>query len=178
VAARTPIRHLRWVLVHLHAATPTQLARIRRLGAVATTNPISYLWRSGAAEAAQTGGQADTLLPHRSLVRHRVPFGLATDNKPANPWLAFVAVVERRDMRSGIVLGPQERLTRRQALHALTVGGARITFAEDDRGVLAPGRVADLAVFDRDPLTASREELEDLTARLTMVGGRIVHDDA
>jgi hypothetical protein len=178
VAARTPIRHLRWVLVHLHAATPAQLARIRRLGAVATTNPISYLWRSGAAEVARTGGQADTLLPHRSLVRHRIPFGLATDNKPANPWLAFVAVVERRDMRSGTVLGAHERLSRLQALHALTVGGARVTFAENERGVLAPGWVADLAVLDRDPLTAPAAELEDLTATLTMVGGRIVHGDA
>lgn len=178
VAARAPIRHLRWVLVHLHAATPAQLARIRRLGAVATTNPISYLWRSGAAEVARTGGQADTLLPHRSLARYRIPFGLATDNKPANPWLAFVAVVERRDMRSGTVLGAHERLSRLQALHALTVGGARVTFAENERGVLAPGWVADLAVLDRDPLTAPAAELEDLTAKLTMVGGRIVHGNA
>ena len=175
IAARTPIRHLRWTLVHLHSATPAQLDRIRRLGAVATTNPISYLWRSGAAEAA---GAADTLLPHRSLARHRVPFGLATDNKPANPWLAFVAVVERRDMRSGSVLGPRERLTRMQALHALTVGGARVTFAEHDRGVLAPGKAADLAVLDVDPLTAPITALEDFNARLTMVGGQIVHGDA
>jgi hypothetical protein len=175
VAARTPIRDLRWVLVHLHAATAAQLERIRRLGAVATTNPISYLWRSGAAEAAKA---TDTLLPHRSLVRHRIPFGLATDNKPANPWLAFVAVVERRDMRSGRVLGAPECLTRLQALHALTVGGARVTFAETDRGVLAPGKAADLAVLDLDPLTAPAAALEDVTARLTMVGGRIVHGDA
>jgi predicted amidohydrolase YtcJ len=175
VAVRTPIRHLRWTLVHLHSATPAQMQRIRRLGAVATTNPISYLWRSGAAEA---GGAADTLLPHRSLSRHRIPFGLATDNKPVNPWLAFVAVVERRDMRSGTVLGPREQLTRIQALHALTVGGARVTFAEHDRGVLAPGKAADLAVLDVDPLTAPVAALEDLTARLTMVGGEIVHGDA
>ena len=178
VAARTPIRHLRWVLVHLHAATPAQLARIRRLGAVATTNPISYLWRSGAAEVAKTGDRGDALLPHRSLVRHRIPFGLATDNKPANPWLAFVAVVERRDMRSGAVLGAHERLSRPQALHALTVGGARVTFAEEERGVLAPGRVADLAVLDVDPLSAPAAELEDLTAKLTMVGGDIIHGHA
>ena len=37
IAARTPIRDLRWVLVHLHVATSSQMARIRRLGAVATT---------------------------------------------------------------------------------------------------------------------------------------------
>jgi predicted amidohydrolase YtcJ len=177
VAAGTPIAPLRWVLVHLNAVTADQLARIRRLGAVATTNPISYLWRSGAAEVERLGGAAETLMPHRSLARLRIPFGLATDNKPADPWLAFNAVVERRDMASGAVLGARERLTRSQALAALTVGGAWITLAERERGRLAPGYAADLAVLEHDPLTAPLEALAGQTARLTMVGGEVVHGE-
>ncbi len=177
VDREAPIRHLRWVLVHLGAAGPADVARIRRLGAVVTTNPISYLWRSAAEEARRAGGPPETLLPHRSLGRAGVPFALATDNKPADPWLAFRAAVERRDMTTGEVLGPGERLSRLQALRALTVGGARVTFAERDRGVLAPGRAADLAVLDRNPLATPLEELAGLTCRLTMVGGRLVHGD-
>src|SRR5262249_54026301 len=119
-ARRHPIRDRRWVLVHLNAADAGQLARIRRLGAVATTNPISYLWRSAADEAAKLPGGTETLLPHRSLLRQRIPFGLATDNKPADPWLAFAAVVARRDMTSGEVLGPAEQLRRIDARPALT----------------------------------------------------------
>src|SRR5262249_12804876 len=148
IATRHPIRGARWVLVHLNAATPAQLRRIRRLGAVATTNPISYLYRSAGDEVARLGGDAEQLLPHRSLARHRVPFGIATDNKPADPWVAFAAVVARRDMRTGVVVGERERLTRAQALHALTAGGAFVTFAEAQRGRLAPGRAADLAVLE------------------------------
>src|SRR5438094_2004073 len=53
VARRHPIADLRWVLVHLNAASAETLARIRRLGAVATTNPISYLYRSAGDEAAR-----------------------------------------------------------------------------------------------------------------------------
>jgi hypothetical protein len=177
VAAQHPIRHLRWVLVHLAAATPAQLARIRRLGAVATTNPISYLWRSGAAEAERAGDGGATLLPHRSLARHRIAFGLGTDNKPADPWRAFAAVVARRDMASGRPLGTGERLSRRQALASLTTGGAWLTFAEAERGMLAPGRAADLAVLDHDPLTAPLELLAGLTTKATMVGGRIIHGE-
>ena len=82
-------------LVHLQVATAEDLARIRRLGVGATTNPISYLWRSGRDEAERAGG-ADMLIPHRSLARLGIPFGIATDNKPADPWLAFRAAVERR----------------------------------------------------------------------------------
>jgi len=176
VARRHPIRDLRWVLVHLNAATPEQLARIRRLGVVATTNPISYLYRSAGDEVARLGGAADQLLPHRSLARHRIPFGIATDNKPADPWVAFAAVVARRDMRTGTVVGERERLTRTQALAALTQGGAWVTFAERERGRLAPGWAADLAVLEHDPLTAPLEALVGQTARLTLVGGEIVHD--
>jgi len=175
IAREHPIRDRRWVLVHLNAATPEQLARIRRLGLVATTNPISYLYRSAGDEVARLGGAADQLLPHRSLARHRIPFGIATDNKPADPWVAFAAVVARRDMRTGVVVGPGERLTRAQALTALTSGGAAVTFAERERGRLAPGWVADLAVLEHDPLTAPLEDLVGQTARLTMVGGEIVH---
>jgi hypothetical protein len=175
IATQYPMRDRRWVLVHLNAATPAQLARIRHLGLVATTNPISYLYRSAGDEVARLGGAADQLLPHRSLARHRIPFGIATDNKPADPWVAFAAVVARRDMRTGAVVGPGERLTRSQALTALTSGGAAVTFAERERGRLAAGWAADLTVLEQDPLTAPLDELVGLTARLTMVGGDVVH---
>src|SRR5262245_1113326 len=175
VAAARPIAGLRWVLVHLHVATADDLARIRRLGVGATTNPISYLWRSGAAEAARVAAPA-TMLPHRSLPRRRIPFGIATANKPADPWFAFRAAVERRDMTTGADLGAAERLTRAQALRALTVGGAWLAFAERERGVLAPGQAADLAAFVQDPLTIPLAEIESLRCQLTMVGGDIVHE--
>jgi predicted amidohydrolase YtcJ len=177
IARKTPIAHLRWVAVHLHAATSEQLARLKRLGVVVNTNPISYLWRSGTDEARGLGEAAETLLPHRSLEKVRLPFGLATDNKPAEPWLAFRVAVERRDMTTGEVLAPRERLTRLGALRALTVGGAWITFAERERGILAPGRLADLAVLDEDPLTIPLADIAPIACRLTMVGGRVVHGE-
>ena len=178
VARQTPIRGHRWVAVHLGVATDDQLVRLAGLGAVATTNPISYLWRSGAEEARRAGGAADTLLPHRSLARQRIAFGLATDNKPADPWLAFAAAVARRDMASGETVGARQRLTRLEALRALTVGGAFVSFDERSRGTLAPGRLADLTVLGGDPLTWPLEYISELPCRLTMVGGRIVHGDA
>jgi hypothetical protein len=78
-------------------------------------------------------------------------------------------------MATGASLGARERLTRVQALAAFTVGGAHVTFAERTRGRLAPGHAADLTVLDHDPLTAPAEALAGQTARLTMVGGEVVH---
>ena len=175
IAARRPIAPLRWVLVHVAVAAPEHIARMRALGVGATTNPISYLWRSGAAEVERAGGAAERLIPHRSLVGAGIPVGLATDNKPPDPWLAFRAAVDRRDMASGQVLGQSERLSRLQALRALTRSGAWLGFAERERGMLAPGRLADLAVLDRDPLTAPLDSLHELRCAMTMVGGRVIH---
>src|SRR4029453_15833797 len=109
--------------------------------------------------------------PHKSLQRHRIPFGLATDNKPADPWVAFVAVVARRDMTTDQGLGPAERLGRIDAPPALPVGGAWITHTEREAGVLAAGRRADLAVLEADPLTLPLADLPPVPARLTMGGG-------
>ncbi len=78
-------------------------------------------------------------------------------------------------MTSGVVCGPRERLTRMQALRALTIGGAWVTFAERDRGTLAPGRAADYAVLDRDPLTMPLADVESLRCCLSVVGGRVIH---
>jgi predicted amidohydrolase YtcJ len=78
-------------------------------------------------------------------------------------------------MRTGVVLGARERLSRGQALAAFTRGGAWVTFAERERGRLVPGWAADLAVLEHDPLTAPLEALVGQTARLTVVGGEVVH---
>jgi predicted amidohydrolase YtcJ len=178
IARQHALRPLRWVLVHLNDANGEQLDRIQRLGAVATTNPISYLWRSAADEAAKLADRGETLLPHRSLLRRRIPFGIATDNKPADPWWAFAAVVRRTDMTTGAVIGPRERLSREQALRAFTVGGAWVTGDEGVAGMLAPGRRADLVVLEEDPLRIPLDELPKMPVRLTMVGGRLAHGRA
>src|SRR5258708_28742034 len=71
--------------------------------------------------------------------------------------------------------GAGERITREEALRLYTAGSAWFSFDETRRGTLEPGRLADLAVLDRDYLTIPEAEIGRLTALLTMVGGRIVH---
>ena len=71
---------------------------------------------------------------------------------------------------------PARPLTRDHKV-PLTRGGAWLTFAERERGILAPGYVADLTVVESDPLTAPLDELVAQGCRMTMVGGRVVHGD-
>ena len=88
-------------------------------------------------------------------------------------WLVSIAV--NRTTRSNRVLGPEQRLTVREALHAVTLGAAYQYFEEDTKGSIAAGKQADLVVLERNPLTADPRELEDIRVLETFSRGRSVY---
>ena len=174
VQREVPIDGRRWVLVHLLHATPEQLRRIRRLGLVLETIPLTELWLrgSGYLDDPRLAGSA---VAHRTYLEHGIPFGFGTDNKPYNPFVTLWSAVARRERHTGRVLGPGQCLSRLEALRAFTMGGAYFSFEEGCSGSLEPGKQADLAVLSDDLLTVPEEELQGLHSLLTVVGGKVVH---
>ena len=74
---------------------------------------------------------------------------------------------------------PDQRLTIEEALEAYTEGPAWASFEEDQKGTLAPGKLADVAVFDTDLVEAGRTRPADLLkakALYTIVGGNLVYE--
>jgi predicted amidohydrolase YtcJ len=69
-----------------------------------------------------------------------------------------------------------QTITREQALIAHTRTNAYLLFRERDLGSIEAGKLADLVVLDRDYLTVPADQIDDITAVMTMVGGRVVHD--
>ena len=55
------------------------------------------------------------------------------------------------------------------------MGGAYLTFEEDQKGSIEDGKLADLAVLTDDPLTCAEDDLKDIKAETTIVDGRIVY---
>ena len=94
------------------------------------------------------------------------------------------APVEELDPLAGIVAGvlrtlderpawrPEQAVTVEEALHAACVAPAWLEHAEERRGRLRPGMMADAVVLDRDPFTCPPEELPEVTVEGTLVGGR------
>ncbi|MDR7426966.1 MAG: amidohydrolase family protein, partial [Armatimonadota bacterium] len=73
---------------------------------------------------------------------------------------------------------PQETLSVEEALRAYTVGAAYASGEEAIKGTLAPGRLADFIVVDRDVLAeaaADPQVLLETRVLATVVGGRVVH---
>ncbi len=169
-----PLNGRRWTLAHVLQTTDRQLECIRKLGLLVETIPLTELWLRGSPYL-DNPELADTAVAHRRYLEQGVDFSFGTDNKPYNPFATLWAAVARSERVTGQVLGPGQCLSRLEALRAFTVGGARFSFDEDSRGSLEPGKLADLAVLSDDLLEMPEAEIPNLHSRLTMLGGRVVH---
>src|SRR5262249_52776080 len=105
-------------------------------------------------------------------------FGSDFPVEETSPLLGLYAAVTRQDDQGRPPGGwrPEERVTLDEALRAFTVEPAWAAFAERRRGVIAPGFVADLTVFDR--ALAPDRSLLQTRADFVIVGGKIAHERA
>jgi predicted amidohydrolase YtcJ len=62
------------------------------------------------------------------------------------------------------------------ALRCATANGAYLTFDEDKKGTLQPGKFADFAVLSADLLTVQETKIADIVSAMTVVDGKIVHE--
>jgi hypothetical protein len=81
----------------------------------------------------------------------------------------------RRDP-SGQVWGGNQRITVPEALRSMTLNGAYASFEEHDKGSIEPGKLADLAVLEKDPLAVPAEEWMAIKVERTLLGGKWVFE--
>lgn len=116
--------------------------------------------------------------PVRMMLDAGLTVALSSDApvvKEDNPLLGMQAALLRRDFQ-GEAIAPQQAITAEQALSAYTLGGARASGDEDNRGSLAVGKWADFAVLSDNPLTCPPEALTDIQVEMTLIGGQVVFE--
>ena len=172
-----PLNGRRWTLAHVLQTSDEQLEKIRRMGLLVETIPLTELWLRGGPYL-DNPDLADGAAAHRRYLDKGVDFSFGTDNKPYNPFATLWAAVARRERVTDRVLGPAQCLTRLEALRAFTLGGARFSFDENRRGSLEAGKLADLAILSDDLLKMEEAAIPELHSLLTMVGGKVVHQSA
>jgi hypothetical protein len=108
-----------------------------------------------------------------------VPAGSDAPVEEGNPMIEFYAAVVRKDTTgfSGRGWFPEYRMTREEALKALTIWGAQAAFSEQFIGSLEPGKYGDLVVLDQDLMTAPESELFNIKVLMTMIAGEIVYEN-
>ncbi len=167
----------RFRVVHAGLSTPAIQKRLRALGVGVDGNPPFVYW-IGSWFRKYGPERVRWSYPGRSYVDAGIVAGGASDVPvtPLRPWWGIWAAVVRRDLETGEVLAPEERLSVVQALRLYTRNGAWLGFEEGAVGVIAPGALADLVVVDRDVLSVPPDEIKDVKVLKTIVGGAIVFD--
>jgi len=89
--------------------------------------------------------------------------GSDSDVTPIDPLLGMGAALTQSN--------PSLKATAREVLELYTINAARICFEEDQKGSIAPGKLADLVILDRSPLQCPPKEVEHICVLETIVGG-------
>jgi predicted amidohydrolase YtcJ len=174
-----PIAGRRWIIEHIGIYGPEEIRRIQALGLVLTTYTGRYIWQDGAALARQLGPEgASRIAPLRSLREAGVHVALSTDNVPPSLFDAIHHAVTRKPRGATEPIGADECLTREEALGGASREGAYLTFEEEDKGTLEVGKLADIAVLDRDLLTAPEDAIPGIRADLVVVGGVVMLEES
>lgn len=174
-----PLNGRRWVISHISRISPPDIERIVRMGLVLTTQTNNSLYKGLDKLAQQLPPERQgEIVPLRSLLDAGVNVSLATDNTPISLFNPIWHTIARTSYKTRNRVAPQQALTRAEALRCATNGGAYLTFDEDKKGSLQPGKFADLAVLSADPLTVEENSIPNINSQMTMVGGKIVHETA
>lgn len=158
-------RERRVRIEHGDLLTAAQIARAAALGVVVVQNPVHFLIPEVMAK--RVGDCGGICQPLRSLAQSGVAIALGSDG-PLNPYLGIMAA-------SVHPTSPREALSREDAVIAYTRGAAFAERAEADKGTLAPGMLADLAVLAQDIFTVTPDALPGTQAWMTIVGGEIAY---
>jgi predicted amidohydrolase YtcJ len=165
----------RHTLQHCQMATEAQLRRVKALG-LCLNLFSNHLYYWGDAHHSLTMGpeRAARIDAAGSAARLGIPLAIHSD-APVTPlgplFTAWCAV--NRTTSSGRLLGPEERLSVAQALHAVTLGAAYTLRMDHCVGSIEAGKFADFAVLDADPYAVPPEALKDIPVHATVLGGRV-----
>jgi len=170
-------------LAHLQVVHPDDIPRFGRLGALANAQPVWAVLEEQMSELTlpvlgdEVSGRQ---YPWRSLRRHGATLVMGSDwaVSTPDPFLEMEVAVTRvsPDAReTGEPLLPHEGIELVDALTAFTAGSAYANHL-DETGSLAVGRLADLAILDRDLFDEASGPIGDTTVLATFVDGVVVHE--
>ncbi|QJU53465.1 amidohydrolase [Herbiconiux sp. KACC 21604] len=162
---------------HCTVTSPADVARIAELGIVPVPQG-THLSEGGESILAGLGPE----LAHSAYrMRSFVDAGVVLPGSTDAPVVGGAPIRSIHDMvnrmaPSGVVVGPDERLTVEQAVRAYTHGSAYADHREHEKGTLSLGKLADLVVLSDDIFSVPADRICDVEVGATIVGGEVRFD--
>ncbi|MEV0070011.1 amidohydrolase [Amycolatopsis sp. NPDC050768] len=174
--AASPREDHRHRVEHCAVLQPAELARLARLGLIASPQGRFVNELGDGMRAALGESRVPWCYRLRSVLDAGCVLPASSDRPVVDgaPLLGLADMVRRRTS-SGAPFSPEEALTPQEALRAYTYGSAYATFAEHDLGTLDPGKLADFVVLSGDPLS-TMDAVEDIRVLATAVGGELRYE--
>ena len=114
--------------------------------------------------------------PFRAWLDRGFRLAGGSDVVPFDPLISIWSSVTRQTRAAG-VLGREQAVSRREAVAMYTANPPYLTFEEQRKGSLEPGKLADLVVLGGDPLECPEEAIKDLEVVATISGGQLVYGE-
>ena len=167
----------RTVLIHGQYLRADQIAPLKAEGVFPSLFPMhTFYWGDWHRTSVAGPVRAEFISPTRAVLDAGMKLSIHHDAPVTfpNSMRVFDSAVNRTT-RSGHVLGPGQRLTPMEALHAMTIWPAYQHFEEASKGSIETGKLADLVILDKNPLTVPRATIKNIRVLETIKAGVTVY---
>ena len=179
-----PRKDPRHRIEHCQCVTPTGLRRMSELGIIGSFYPHhTWYWADRHISTYIGMERARRIDPMKSAFKAGV-VTIAHSDAPiaaigdpifgADPLFGMWCAVNRKT-RSGILLGPEERITPMEAIRAYTINGAYASFEERIKGSIEVGKLADFVILSQNPCEVDPWEIKNIKVERTIIGGETVY---
>ncbi len=171
----------RWGIDHCQVVHEDQAQRARQFKPMFSCGPtFLYGGDKGSVGAfAVLYGEKDAgdmVIPFRRFLNNGVRGVMELDSHGFHPFLALQIVINRKDV-NGKVWGPDQRLTRKEALYTYTRWSSEYVLKENLLGSIEPKKAADFIVLNKDYLTVPEDEIGRIDPLMTVMGGQLTYTE-
>ena len=173
----------RLTIDHTPMARPEEIRKMKELGVMPSIAPWHFfVYGGGPEQVANVYGreEAHRMLPVKSYLDMGIRASLEADVIQAPdglPLWKIEKVVARKDDQ-GQVWGPQEKVTRQQALRMSTLFPAEANGDGKKMGSIEVGKLADLVVLGQDYMGVPEDAISKIPILMTFLGGKAVYESS
>ena len=173
-------RDRRWRIEHAQHLLPEDMERFKELGIVASMQPYHAIDDGRWAEKKIGRERARHTYAFQSLLDKgaRLVFGSDWTVAPMNPLLGIYAAVTRSKLDGKNLEGwfPEQKISLEEAIKGYTINGAYAEYAEDRKGSIEVGKLADIVVLSDILFELSPVDIPQSLVLKTIVGGKLVYN--
>ncbi len=170
-------RDFRFRIEHAQVVAPEDYKKFKDLAVIASMQPNHLLTDMNWAVSHIGKERALHSYAWKEFLDDGVVLAFGTDYpvEPITPFRGIYCAVTRKNEAGTNEYFPEQKINIHQAIAAYTTGAAYAEFAENTKGLLYPGMVADIVVLDRDITKIAPEEILKTKVLRTVVGGKTVY---